>query len=283
MHPDTPTPDTLSLRAIVPAPAAARWRTEAMRAHANPRLIYITRGQGRITVAGLTSGYGPNNLVYVPANTMYGYEAGATVHGLMISVPLVLAPDWPEAPVHLRLRDVGSQKDIAHFIDNLERELKLAVGLDADAAARHARAARHHLGLLALAFEQVTESRPNEAADLRSQSMPARISAAFTDLVERDFRKSQGVAGYARALGITPTHLTRCCKQTCGKSALAILNERLLYEARLMLRGSGAPIKSIASTLGYTSAAYFTRSFQSATGQTPSAFRRSEVAVATAK
>jgi len=54
---------------------SGRWRTEAMRSHATPRLLFIAKGQGRITIAGLTSGYGPNNLIYLPAHVMYGYEA----------------------------------------------------------------------------------------------------------------------------------------------------------------------------------------------------------------
>jgi AraC-like DNA-binding protein len=34
------------------------------------------------------------------------------------------------------------------------------------------------------------------------------------------------------------------------------------------------PIKDIASSLGFASAAYFTRAFQNHTGRTPSQFRR---------
>ncbi len=275
---DLPMQDSLALLPIAPVPAGARWRTEAMRSHESPRLIHIAKGQGRITVAGLTSGYGPNNLVFVPARTMYGYEAGPTVHGVMISIPRRLAADWPEAPAHLRLRDVASQKEMSQHIDNLEREVALSAQDEPDVAARHARAALCHIGLLAVAFENAAESHVDRAQEGRTDSMPARIAAAYTDLVERDFRKHMGVAGYAGALGITPTHLTRCCKQSCGKSALTLLNDRVLYEARLLLRASDTPVNAIARSLGFASAAYFTRSFQTATGQTPSAFRRGDTA-----
>ncbi|PHQ79142.1 MAG: hypothetical protein COB65_13005 [Thalassobium sp.] len=98
--------------------------------------------------------------------------------------------------------------------------------------------------------------------------------AAYTDLIERDFRRHLGVAQYAAALGVTPTHLTRCCKASCGKSALALLNDRILFEARMMLRQTKVPVRQIAAALGFASAAYFTRSFQAQAGMTPSEFRR---------
>ena len=86
----------LNLTSIAQNAGAGRWRTEAMRSHATPRLIYITKGQGRITVAGLTSGYGPNNLIYVPAHTMYGFEVGLSVFGQMLTIPAAMAAEWPD-------------------------------------------------------------------------------------------------------------------------------------------------------------------------------------------
>ena len=53
-----------------------------------------------------------------------------------------------------------------------------------------------------------------------------------------------------------------------------LLQERRLYEARRLLSETRAPIKQIAETLGFASAAYFARAFQHKTGKTPSAFRR---------
>jgi AraC-like DNA-binding protein len=98
--------------------------------------------------------------------------------------------------------------------------------------------------------------------------------AAYSDLIARDYRKERGVADYANTLGVTATHLTRCCNQTCGKSALALLRDRINYEACVLLRETQTPVNEIAAQLGFASAAYFTRSFASQTGITPSDFRK---------
>lgn len=261
------TRNSLALLPVAQNAAQGRWRTEAMRSHAAPRLIFITKGQGRVTVSGLTSGYGPNNLIFLPAHCMYGYEVGPTTHGHMLVIPPAMAGEWPEDPVHLRLRDVHRQKELAGLFDNLERELQAG-------RAAASRAAHYHLGLLSVFFERQIELQGPDPSAERARSAAARLVAAYTDLVEWDYHSGKGVADFARALGVTPTHLTRCCKITCGRSALALLNDRVLFEARVLLRDSRLPVQQIARDLGFASPAYFTRSFQTRTGMTPTAFRK---------
>ena len=246
---------------------AGRWRTEAMRSHATPRLIFITRGQGRITVAGMTSGYGPNNLIFVPGHVMYGYETSPSVFGSMLAIPKAMADEWPDHPVHLRIRDVHGQTEAVRMFESLEREL-------ATAANTHSRAAHYHLGLLSVFFERQMENAAAMPQNDRASGSSARLVAAYTDLIERDYRTDKGVADFASDLGVTATHLTRCCNQTCGKSALALLRDRVTYEACMMLRETKLPVSKIAADLGFRSAAYFTRSFQSKTGRTPTHFRK---------
>ncbi|MGB3314183.1 MAG: hypothetical protein WBB85_07205, partial [Albidovulum sp.] len=53
---------------IVPIPrlaAGGRWRVEAMRSLSEPMLLWFTKGQGRITIAGSTRGYTANNAVFI--------------------------------------------------------------------------------------------------------------------------------------------------------------------------------------------------------------------------
>lgn len=264
-------PTALSLSVVGHNATAGKWRTEAMRSHSTPRLLFISKGQGRITVAGLTSGYGPNNLIYIPAHTMYGFEVGPTVFGQILTIPAAMADEWPEEVVHLRLRDVLVQKELSLMFEALEKELKAAGNT-------HSRAAHYHLGLMAVFFERQIDAAPIDTLKRRSRSSAARLVAAYSDLIERDYRSELGVADYAAKLGVTPTHLTRCCNQTCGKSALALLGDRVHYEACALLRETRTPINQIATQLGFRSAAYFARSFSAKSGMTPSSFRKNGAA-----
>lgn len=239
------------------------WRTEVQRSHVRPLLLWCTRGQGRVTVAGATRGYGPNNAVYIPSGTMHGFSMLGQVQGMAIFFPEALIGDLPEDPLHIRIRDGFLQAELGGLIDALAREA------EADRAGRD-RAMRHWAGLIGLWLER-NLSLAERAPEVSSGQ---RLVAAFVALVERDYRSGRGVAGYAEHLGVTPTHLTRVCRQNAGKSAHRILNDRIHFEARRLLSESQIPIKDIAGTLGFSSAAYFSRAFQNETGTSPTEFRR---------
>jgi len=260
-----PTTAMLTLSTLTHAGPARRWRNEAMRSHHTARLIHVTKGQGRITVAGLTIGYGPNNLIYIPPDTMYGLEVGPMVFGHVLSFSS--SPDWPEEPFHLRLLAVDAQKEAVAHLEAIEREL-LPAG--------DTRAAACHFGLLSIFVERQLRQRPETETDRRQASAAARLVARYTAMIARDFGSDRNVADYAEALGVTTTHLTRCCRKTCDRSALELLNERVHYEACLLLKETAAPVQKIAADLGFHSPAYFTRRFQELAGTTPTEFRKAE-------
>ncbi|KJZ20099.1 helix-turn-helix domain-containing protein [Loktanella sp. S4079] len=254
---------SLSLSPIKHQGNQSRWRTEAMRSHASPRLIHVTKGQGRITVAGLTNGYGPNNLIYIPPHTMYGIEVGPTVFAQILELPD--AAGMPLDPFHLRLLEVGPQKELLGLFESIEREL-LPTG--------DQRAVQCHRVLLSIFIERQLKLRPESVSDARRNSAAAKLVARYTSLIAQDFKSDRSVADYAADLNVTPTHLTRCCQQTCGRSALKLLNERIHYEACTLLCETRASVQDIADRLGFQSAAYFTRTFKDRTGATPTHFRR---------
>lgn len=254
----------IRLNSIAALAAQGRWRTEAMRSHATLRLLWFSRGQGRIVLGGQTRGYGPNNLIYIPAGTLHGYEAGTGTHGIEIVLTPDLAKDWPDEPVHMRFRDADRQRELTMLVENLERELTS----DDPTAPR---AAEMHAGLLAVFVERQIALTPDQGLPATAAS---RLVQAYSALIARDFHLSKTVGEYAAELGVTATHLTRACRKACNRSALSLLNDRVLYDARKRLQETRTPIARIASDLGFSSAAYFTRAFSANTGQSPSAFRK---------
>ncbi|MBJ3762879.1 helix-turn-helix domain-containing protein [Maribius pontilimi] len=243
-----------------------RWRTEAMRAYSQPVLYWFTRGQGRLTVQGVTHGYGAHNAVMLPAGTMHGFDTLGQVAGVVIFFPNDPELNLPDEPMHLRLRDGQAQAEMSHQVENIQRELDL--GPDASE-----RALNHHAGLLGVWLERQAGPDWRDALETGGGASQ-RLAAAFTSLLERDFRNGRNVADYAAQLGITPTHLSRACKAASGRPASALVQDRVHYEARKLLRETRMPVKDVAQALGFRSAAYFTRAFQQKTGMTPSAFRR---------
>ncbi len=259
----------LPLIRMVPIPRLAqggKWRVEAMRSYSTPLLLWFTRGQGRITAAGVTRGYGAHNLIFLPAGTMHAFDLSQHVHGTALFLPQNSDLKLPDRQVHLRIRDAIPQGEMAVQLDNLQREL------DGDKTGR-ARAIRYHLGLLSVWLERQMEAE-EEAEGVPTPKAAVRLARAYADKVERDFRSGKSVADYAAELGVTSTHLSRVCRQTCGRPASALLQDRQLFEARRLLAETRLPVQDIAEALGFGSAAYFSRSFQARTGKTPTGFRR---------
>jgi len=243
-----------------------RWRTEAMRSYDRPVLVWFTRGQGRLTVAGRSGGYGPNNMIFLPPKTMHGFSTGGQVLGSVVFLPYGL--DWPGEVLHLRFRDVRPQRELTAMIDAMEREF-------GQGGALAHRALAHHAGLLAVWLKRTADAwRESGDAPAPPPSGAHRLAEAFAALIERDFRQPEGVQHYAALLGVTPTHLTRVCRKVSGRAALDILTDRRHFEARRLLKDTAMPVAEIARVSGFRSAAYFARAFRARSGQSPSAFRR---------
>ena len=258
------TAPTLRVTPIQKLTQGGGWRTEAMRSYGTHQLLWFTRGQGRITVSGITRGYGAHNAVFIPAGTMHCFQVATQVFGTALFVPADADLSLPGAPCHLRIREAQAQAELTQTLEHIQREAETR-GRGSD------RAMLHHAGLLSVWLER--QMAANEDA-LSPKDAASRLALRYAELVERDYRTGKSVSGYARDLGVTATHLNRVCKEVGGATASAFLADRKISEARLLLADTRKPIKDIATELGFTSAAYFTRAFHNRIGMAPGAFRR---------
>ena len=271
LHELPPDPEDFPVEVVSVARMAqgGRWRTEAMRSYDRPVLVWFTRGQGRLTVAGRSTGYGPHNLVFLPAQTMHGFTTTGPVLGSIVFLPRDAGYDWPVEPLHLRLHEVQMQRELTGLIDNMQREINLG-------SPHSARALGYHAGLLSVWLTRTFETHvdvPAAGIGGTEDTAAHRLAEAYTSLVERDFRRTDGVQHYAALLGVTPTHLSRVCRKVSGRPALDILTDRRHFEAKRLLKDTRIQIARVAQQCGFASAAYFTRAFRARTGQSPSEFR----------
>ena len=257
---------TIEVTSVSRISQGGRWRTEAMRSYDRPILLWFTRGQGRITISGRSGGYGAHSAVFLPAGTMHGFSATSAVLGSMVRIPSDDARLWSQEPIHLRIREVHLQRELTGMIDAIERE-----ALDGKAHAETALI--HRAGLLSIWFARLCDTMADKKNPKPEISAAHRLTEAYTALIERDFMEPVGVKHFAAILGITPTHLSRACRQVSGLAALDLLTDRRHFEACRLLKDSRLPIATVAERAGFSSPAYFTRAFRARTGASPSEFR----------
>lgn len=96
----------------------------------------------------------------------------------------------------------------------------------------------------------------------------------YQELVNRDYSKQPSVGQLAEELGTTSARINTVCRRLVNKSALEVLHERIVLQAKRELTYTSMTINQIADALGFSEAPYFTRFFKRETGDTPRAFRK---------
>jgi AraC family transcriptional activator of pobA len=208
-------------------------------------------------------GLGPHNALWIPADHLFAVELGYQAAAQVVQVPVGAPLRLPEMPRQLRIRDGQQQNELTGIIESAAREHQDARPLYQDALEAHAALMSVWLRRQIVRDEHVPDKR----------NAAGRLSAQFCAFVAARFTSGAPMADYARRLGVTPTHLTRAVKAATGKTAADILTERVLFEARVLLRDTKRPAQAVARHLGFGSAAYFTRFIQQHTGMPPSKLR----------
>jgi AraC family transcriptional activator of pobA len=98
----------------------------------------------------------------------------------------------------------------------------------------------------------------------------------FRAMVDGHFKEHWTVAAYASELAITPTHLNRICRSVLGRTALEVIHDRLLLEAKRNLIYTSMSVKEVSNALCFSDPAYFTRFFARNAGTSPTAFRETQ-------
>ena len=106
-----------------------------------------------------------------------------------------------------------------------------------------------------------------------SKSKAAILTQRYKDALMEHIYDLNTVSDYASLLKVSHNYLNRCLKQTIGRTALNLIIEMQLIEAKTLLRQSELNIGEIAFRLTKKNPSDFSRFFKSHTGLTPSEYR----------
>ncbi|MGN0233763.1 MAG: AraC family transcriptional regulator [Bacteroidaceae bacterium] len=117
-----------------------------------------------------------------------------------------------------------------------------------------------------------------QACGKRADEMKATrtLFLLFRQAVERNFHKTHSVQDYANMLNVAVRTLNKCVNDCSGNSPLTLINNRIILEAKRMVRYTGMMVKEIALELGFEDPSYFVKFFKRQTGYLPSDFREAD-------
>ncbi len=267
MLPDPPNfaPEPGIRIATLPSLAAqGRWRLDGLRAQGSHGYFWITRGQAQITVRSHTRGAGTNVLIYVPSGHVHGVALGKNIQGYAVWMHQDLPVPAPDHTVMIKAASIFEQGQITSYFEAIAQEdLSRGPGTD------HATESWMTLLNVWIDRHQSRNDWQNGALDTGG----TRLVNRFLERLERDFARGVAVADLAATLGVTPTHLSRVCRDYLGKPASGLLHDRIILQAKLNLLLEHSSITDIAAGLGIATPAYFSRLFKQQTGRTPGQFR----------
>ncbi|MAG64659.1 MAG: AraC family transcriptional regulator [Pseudomonas sp.] len=274
--PAWPTPDLLHCESI---PERARLHDWEIRPHRHAELgqvLYLDQGQAAIQVEGAITEVDGPVLQMIPAGCIHGFRFAPDVQGWILTLAAPLLARLAEqlgglqagliqpglyglgADDHRHLRTLfdGLAEEYAHPAGGRDLMLQSLVG--------------------ALAVWLARQASAGPAPATQPADRGAACLMRFGRLVELHFREHWTVERYAETLGVTSTHLNNLCRRLHGQTALAILHQRLLLEAKRNLIYTGLTVNQIADLLGFSEPSYFTRFFRRLTSTAPSAFRQGQ-------
>ena len=264
------------------------WSSAAGHAHSHDYLVlaYFERGGGSVRLgvrewpvqAGDAYVISPGEVVGV--GEVGGFER---VEGWAVFFPPeVLVPQAPGAFLSWRahpllfpfVRGVGNPGAQRLRVPPAERASwsERFATLDAELRQRrdgYREAALSHLTLLLVELSRLAV---DVVGDLRLKDEP--LIAGVFGFIEERHNEPISLKDVARAMGLSPGHLTTVVRRKTGRTVLEWIGERRMAEARKLLVHTDLAVEKVGRRVGYADAHYFVRVFRRGHGATPLGWRR---------
>jgi AraC-like DNA-binding protein len=122
---------------------------------------------------------------------------------------------------------------------------------------------------------------PVKASIASASNAAERITAIFLELLERQFPidlsnqviQLTSPSGFAEQLNIHVNHLNKALKEQTGQTTIQLISERIVEEAKILLKTTTWTINEIAWSLGFEEPNHFSSFFKKRVNRTPKAFR----------
>lgn len=265
-----PTPDLIHCESIAERSRLHGWE---IRAHLHSDLLqvlYIQSGHAEVEIDGQRRVLERSAVQVVPALCVHAFRFSEDIQGHVLTLAQPLVEHLGAA-----LEQQPLSRAACYPADDHRGRLDVLFETLAREYGRHEPGRELMLQslisalLVWLARQALADERAQASLSDRGRTHLRRFQA----LVEQHYREHRPLDWYASQLGLSVAHLNSLCRRLAGQSGLQLLHQRLLLEAKRNLVYTSMTIAQVADSLGFSEAAYFSRSFRRWTGVSPKDFR----------
>lgn len=264
-----PTPDLIHCESIPERSKLHGWEIKPHRHSDLVQILYVQAGQATLKVEEVITHVDSPSLQVVPALSVHAFTFSEDVQGHVLSLAQPLAEQ-----LNASLNSAVLTTSACYSIGSAHLYLDTLFSAITDEYGQQ-QSGRDPMLQSLITVLSIWLSRRNLERSLTDVQLDRGRDylQVFTRTLERRFREHLPIEHYATAIGISTAHLNSLCRRLCGQSALQMINQRLLLEAKRDLVYTSMTINQVSDKLGFSEPAYFSRFFKRSTGQSPKQFR----------
>lgn len=258
-------PDILHVEQVVDRAAGLDWTIGAHRHLHLHQIFLLTSGTVDLRLDGEPNRVAPPAVINIPRGTVHAFTFSAGTEGFVVTLP---ADDFPD----LFAASSETAVDLARvFVLNADPALcqrfqAVSAAFAGNSVVRRTLVRGEVAALIAQVVERAQEIHGDRVpVDPRIQ----RFTAMVRDQVTRRF----SLHDMAKALALSPRHLSRLCKAETGMSAQRYFEAQKMREACRLLVYTRMSAQQIAYQLGFDDPSYFSRVFLRNLHFSPNAYR----------
>ncbi|MBZ7313272.1 helix-turn-helix domain-containing protein, partial [Klebsiella oxytoca] len=245
-----PTPDLLHCESILQRSHLYEWHIRLHQHAELVQLLYLHKGQAEIEIEGTTTVMRESCIQIVPALCIHGFRFSPGTEGYVLSLALPLLGSL-ESQFASQLDVLGQPRCVPVKASRSHIRALFTALREEYREEYDAREMMLHSLLGALLVWLNRQHRPQPITADKAERKRS-VMRHFSRLIESHYREHMPLAAYAKLAGVSATHLNYLCHEFYGCSALGVLHQRLMLEARRNLQYTSMTIAQLSDYLGFT-------------------------------
>jgi AraC family transcriptional activator of pobA len=240
------------------------------------QIFVVKKGTGILKSNNRNITISNDTIIFVPSNTVHGFSFDTEVDGFVLTFSETFfdslfqhSPNIQFQLNKMKVIDFNNRPDILDHLNLLNRKMQTEILED---FLEKEFSIKLWFQLMIIELYRLSTGGKQELDYAENRNLV--YFKSFQKAIRNTVTDVKSVQEYAKSINITAVHLNRICNLVAGKSALEIIHDYRIAEAKKYLLNTNYTIAEVSNLLNFRDAAYFTRLFKKLVGLTPSEFKK---------